>query len=289
MGRKSFGIDNIYNKEEIFNILDKLKITQDGQNIITKYDTKLISNAVVSEQYELFDFSNFAKDVINEVENYFTPEKYKLRITKGQQELRLIGEEVLINDDVFSKMFNIVNSTDKSRALSINVGLMRLVCSNGMVVKVDDEYEQVRVKHYKNKLPNKVLNFVENISNFDITINKQTDILENISGKIISFKDIAKKLLINKDGIITNHASNRIRVFSKNIQNSKSDSIKNLTSEQIFTLNNIQKCVLDQTFYELVDINMDAYVALNLYTETYNKLDSTILKRETNRFLDLIK
>lgn len=288
MARKSFGLDNIYNKEEIFNILDNLSIVKEGSNVITKYHGKLISNVVVSEQYEVFDFTNFAKDVIDEIENYFTPEKYKLRITQGQQELRLIGEDVLINDDVFSKMFNIVNSTDKSRALSLNVGLMRLVCSNGMVVKVDEEFEQVRVKHYKTKLPTKVLQFVENISNFDISINKQSSALEKISGKIVSFKDIAKKLLINKDGIVTNHASNRIRAFAKNIQSSKSDAIKNLTNEQRFTLNNVQRLILDQTFSNYEDIIMDAYVALNLYTEIYNKLDSTVLKRETNRFMDLI-
>jgi len=286
---KHFGISNDYNKEEIFNILDNLSITKEGSNVLTKYNGKLISNAVVSEQYEVFDFTSFAKDVINEIENYFTPEKYKLRITQGQQELRLIGEDVLINDDVFSKMFNIVNSTDKSRALSLNVGLMRLVCSNGMVVKVDEEFEQVRVKHYKTKLPTKVLQFVENISNFDISINKQSAALEKISGKTVSFKEISKKLLINKDGIIKNSASNRMRLFAKNIQTSKSDAIKNLTTEQIYLLNNVQRIVLDQTFLNCDDIIMDAYVALNLYTEIYNKLDSTILKRETNRFMNFIE
>jgi len=40
---------------------------------------------------------------------------------------------------------------------------------------------------------------------------------------------------------------------------------------------------------EPTDIVMDAYKALNLYTEIYRNYDSTVLKRETNRIFDLLK
>lgn len=287
---KHFGIEKEYNKEEIFSILDKIKITQEGNNVLTKYDGRLISNAIVSDIYEVFDFPNFAKEVISEIEKYFTPEKYKLRITKGTQELRLVGEDVLINDDVFQKMFNIVNSTDKSRALSLNIGLMRQVCTNGMVVAVDDEFEKVSVKHYKTKLPDKVVKFVAGLTNFDIVINKQTQTIDNIVNKKVSFKEIVKCLAFNKEGIITSSTSLRIRAFAKKVQTSETDAIKNLTKEQVEMLNNIHSIVSNEVMLNnSVDIEMDGYQALNLYIEIYRNYDSVVLKRETNRIIDLIK
>lgn len=287
---RHFGIEKDYNRDEIFSVLDKLKISQDGNNVITRYDGRMISNTVVSDIYEVFDFPSFAKKVIAEIEKYFTPEKYKLRITKGTQELRLLGEDVLINDDVFHKMFNIVNSTDKSRALSLNAGLMRLVCTNGMVVAVDDEFEQVKVKHYKTSLPEKVIKFVASLSDFDININRQTEAIENVIGTKVSFKDIIKGIAFNKEGLVTNTTSLRMRAFAKKIQKSETDAITDLTTEQIEMLNMFHTIVSDEDkFNNIVDIDMDAYQALNLYTEIYRNYDSTILKRETNRIIDLIK
>jgi len=290
MGRH-FGIEKEYSKDEIFAVLDKLKISQEGLNVLTHYDGKLIANTQVSKIYEVFDFPTFAKEVVSEIEKYFTPEKYKLRITKGAQELRLIGEDVLINDDVYQKMFNIINSTDKSRALSLSAGLMRMVCTNGLVVGVEDEFEQVRVKHYKTKLPDKVVKFIEGLSNFDISINKQAETISNIVGKSVSFKDIIKGMAFNKDGLVTSTTSLRMRAFCKKIQSSQSDAIKGLSVEQINLLNNVHIMVSEKEKFdkEPTDIVMDAYKALNLYTEIYRNYDSTVLKRETNRIFDLLK
>ena len=128
--------------------MDKLELIRNGNNIITRFGGTQISTSTVTEKYELFDFPDFAKGIVREVGSYFSPERYQLRITKGQQELRLIGEEVIINGDAYSKMFNILSSSDKSRALQLNIGLIRFICTNGMVIAVDDEYSGFKTKHF---------------------------------------------------------------------------------------------------------------------------------------------
>lgn len=286
----AFGIDKEYNKEEIFEVLNNLKISQEGENVITKYQGRLISNVAVSKKYEVFNFSEFAKQVVSKIETYFKPRKYKLSIKGGRQELRLIGEDVMINDDIFHKMFNIVNSTDRTRALSLNVGLMRLICSNGMVVPCGEEFESVNVKHYTSSLPDKVEKFVEGLGDFGLTITKQTEAINALIGKTVSYKDIVKKIAFNKDGIVKSTNVTRMNAFAKKIQNSETDAISGLTDKQIKLLNNTSFMVSDTELFDIVegDIEMDAYQALNLYTEIYRELDSSVLKRETKRIMDIL-
>jgi hypothetical protein len=280
-------ISKIYDKENIFSTLDKLKLSQKENNILTHFDGRLIANTLVTEKYELFDFPTFAKDVVEQVENYFTPETYNLRITKGTQELRLIGEEVLINGDRYSKMFNILNSTDKSRALQLNVGLIRFICSNGMVVAAEGEdYSGLKTKHFKNSLPEKVKIFVDSLDTFDMNIQKQSEIIENLNGRFVSFKELATKLALDEDGIMNDNKAFKLRAFAKKLLTSETDKLVDLHSDQITLLKNAN-LFLNPDF-DKVDIQMSAYNALNCWTEVYRNYDSSILKRETNRILELV-
>jgi len=279
-------IEQAYNQSEIVETLNKLQLEQKGNNIFTRYDNKLISDSKVSKKYEFFDFSKFATNIVKEIENYFTPENYILRINKGQQELRLIGEEIEINGDKYHKMFNIFNSTDRSRALGLNTGLIRFVCSNGMVIGVEDELSKLSVKHFKSTLPQKVDLFLNSLSNFDININKQTLALNNLNGKYVSYKEIVDKLSKNKNGIITTNKMNKIRAFSKKILISETDRIEDLKKEQIELLNN--PALFFEKGYNNLDIEMSAYNALNCYTEVFRNYNSQVIDRETNRILELI-
>lgn len=279
-------IEKDYNKEGIFNTLDKLVLTRNENNILTKYDNKLISNTIVTNKYELFDFSTFSKQVINEIENYFSPDKYQLRITQGQQELRLIGEEVLINGDRYTKMFNILNSTDKSRALQLNVGLIRFICSNGMVVGAVGEHTNIRTKHFKSTMPDKVNTFINLLDNFDMNINLQCETIEKMTGKFVSFNEIAKKYALDEDGIMSNNKILKLRAFSKKLLTSETDKLANLNNDQIHLLRN-PHLFLNPDF-NLIDVEIPAYQALNCWTEVYRSYDSSVLNRETNRILELI-
>lgn len=286
MSRRFRTIEKEYDRNEIFNTLGNLDLSRSGNNILTKYSDRLIANTLVSDKYELFDFTSFAKDVVEEVENYFSPEKYMLRITKGQQELRLIGEEVLINGDRYSKMFNILNSTDRSRALQLNVGLIRFICSNGMVVGADDEYSSLKTKHFKSTMPDKVKLFASALENFDITINNQANIIDSLKGRFVSFKELATKLAFDEEGIMNDNRSLKLRAFGKKLLTSETDKLIDLKPEEITLLNNPH--FLTDSKFNSVDIIMPVYSALNCWTEVYRNYDSSVLKRETNRILELV-
>ncbi len=279
-------ISKPYDKDLIFGSLDQLKITRNDNNILTNYHGKLISNSLVTHKYELFDFPTFAKNVIGEVENYFSPETYQLSITGGRQELRLIGEEVLINGDRYSKMFSILNSTDKSRALQLNVGLIRFICSNGMVVALDGEHSGLRTKHFKASLPEKVELFINSLDNFDININKQSEIIENLQGRFVSFKELASKIALDEHGIINANSGLKLRAFAKKLMESQTDRLIDLKSDQESLLRNANLFLNPE--FSGIDIEMTAYQALNCWTEVYREYDSSVLKRETNRILELV-
>lgn len=283
---RSRRVENDYNKNDIFQTLDQLKLTQNGNTVLTHFGGIQISSSTVTEKYELFDFPGFAKEIVEEVGNYFIPERYQMRITKGQQELRLIGEEVIINGDKYSKMFNILNSTDKSRALQLNIGLIRFICTNGMVIAVDSEYSGLKTKHFKSTLPNKVEAFVEKLGDFNVCVNKQSQTLENLQGRFVSFKELSQKIAMDEQQMINQGGILKLKAFGKKLMESNTDRIIDLKSEQISLLRNPQLFL--NPGYQNVDVEMSAYQALNCWTEVYRNYDSSILKRETNRILELV-
>lgn len=279
-------ISKSYDKNVIFDTLNKLEITQKDNTVLTHFDNKLVSNTLVTDKYKIFDFSTFSKKVIDQIENYFTPETYNLRITQGTQELRLIGEEVIINGERYSKMFNILNSTDKSRSLQLNVGLIRFICSNGMVVAAADEYSGLKTRHLESTLTEKVEQFINSLDSFDMNIQKQSEVLENLTGRFVSFKELAEKLAFDDDGVMSNSRSLKLRAFAKKLLTSETDRLVDLHSEQKNLLRNANLFLNPE--YNKIDIEMPAYRALNCWTEVYRNYDSSVLKRETNRILELV-
>lgn len=279
-------VEDIYNKDMIFQTLDQLEISQRGDHILTRFEGNLIAESVVTDKYELFDFPIFAKSVIGEVENYFTPERYQLRITKGRQELRLTGEELPINGEKYYKMFNILNSTDKSRALQLNIGIIRFICTNGMVIALSDEYSGLKTKHFRATLPEKVEEFINKLENFHITINKQTEAIENLQGRFVTFKSLMEKIALDEEGLYNESKNLKLKAFGKKLLTSQTDRILDLNSEQASLLKN-PRLFLNPEFKK-VDVEMTAYQALNCWTEVYRTYDSSILKRETNRILELV-
>ena len=112
-----------YNRQEVFNSIDKIGVEKINGQVITKYDGRVTQIANVSSRYEVFDISKYLKEKIELIEKNFTILKYQLRIRKGQQYLQLISDTINIGGIDFYKSFYILNSTDKSRRLSFYAGL----------------------------------------------------------------------------------------------------------------------------------------------------------------------
>ena len=277
-------LEGTYDKQYVNELLSDLKINQYENIIKTTFRDRLVSRSEVTDKYQMFDFPNFAKSIIPEAENYFTPDKFKLKITKGTQELRLVGESQIINNEQYFKMLNIVSSSDKSKSLQLNIGLIRFICSNGMVIAV--EHNSIKTKHLKSTLDSKINSFYENLQNFNQVINNQKEILNTLQDKTVSFIEISKELLKGKEDETTLPESRmlKLKAFSKKLLTSETDKLENLTVGQIEILNN-PSLVLKNI---LTDIEIPAHKAFNNYIEVYRSFDSTVLQRETNRILSII-
>jgi hypothetical protein len=46
-----------YNKEVLFSVIDRISITKEGDQVVTKYGNRVIKVANVSNRYEIFDIA----------------------------------------------------------------------------------------------------------------------------------------------------------------------------------------------------------------------------------------
>ena len=275
-----------YNRNNLIDKINKLNVTQKGLTVHTSYDNKSIKTANVSEKYHTFDFPEFVKTIIPEVENYFTPSNYFLRIIGGRQEIKLIGEEVQINNETFYRMLSILNSTDKSKALQMNLGLLRLVCLNGSMVSVPDESISFKVKHFENALTSKLDIFNNALKNFQQITNAQKDALVNLQNQKVSYTKLANALVRNEDNEIVDSKLKKLTRFTNKLLNSYTDRLDNITNEQHKILSNPTIILQENTPF---DIELDKYTVYNCYTELYRSKDSAKIKHECDRILKLCK
>jgi hypothetical protein len=260
-----FNLANKYDFDKINDTLDKFKNIQNENNIVTSFDGKIISTVQVSNKYYNFDFAAFCKNIVLEIENYFTPEAYMLRIRQGTQELRLVGEEIDVNGEPYLKMLGITNSTNTQLALSMNVGLVRKSNVTGSV------HLSFRNKHYKATMPDKLKNFADNLINFNMDIEYHVKTLNDLATKEMSFLDLAEALSTNIDGDKIKSMNLKVRALGKKLSEYGYSKFRN-------TLNN--------PFSDTVeDFKINTKDIFDAYTELFKKYDTSVIARETRRIL----
>ena len=64
----------IYNKQELFNSIEKITVEKIEDQVITKYNGRVTQVANVSKRYEIFDIVKYLKDKIELIHynNYFS-------------------------------------------------------------------------------------------------------------------------------------------------------------------------------------------------------------------------
>lgn len=264
----NFNLSDKFNTGKIYETLDKFKNIQNGNKIISYYDNRKICTVEVSDIYYNFDFSLFCKKIVSEIGNYFTPDAYLLRIRSGIQELRLVGGDVNINGEKYLKIISIVNSTNKQRALSMNIGLIRK--SN----TVSNVHVSFRNKHYKSSMPNKIKDFSDNLINFDMDIEYHIKTIEDLIEKNISFKKLVSNLSTNSKGEKIKSMTLKVRALG--------EKLIYKYSENVNTLRNPFSETVDDFKVNSIDI-------FNSYTELFSKYDTSIIARETRRILNALK
>jgi hypothetical protein len=271
---------------EISKVFDSVKVNEDLDKfenkivdgfLSTTYDGREICKVEVSKIYYNFDFTQFSKSILSEVKKYFSPEKYSLKVASGVQEIRLIGDELFIDNEKYKKLIGIVNSTDKSKALSMNVGLM----------KVDENDRTLSItiltsfsnKHYKCSLPDKIKSFSDNLINFNMDIDFHIKTIEDLKEKEISIVDFAKSIMFNEEGKVIKSVELKLRALGKKLM-SNYGFRKNYS-----TLNNLTAANLDK----VTNFKINAKVIYNAYVEVFKDSDTSIIARESKRVIDALE
>ncbi len=263
-----------YNKQELFNYIDKIEVEKVDGQVITKYNGRVTQVANVSERYEVFDIAKYLKEKIELIEQNFTISKYQLIIRKGQQYLQLISDSVNIGGTEFYKSFYILNSTDKSRRLSFYAGLH------------SQNYYYIGANNVG--LSKKHLTGV-NVAAEDAskglngeTFDEQIEALQNLVGHRIQFSKIRQVILGDKEEIPqVNHR--KFDAFKNSIRYADSDRLITLTKEQrsqLYTDSERMKEVKE-------DFYLDAFWVFGVYMRLFNRQDSHVIKNETDRIMKI--
>lgn len=263
-----------YNKEELFNQIEKISIEKIDNQVFTKYNGRVMRIANVSSRYEIFDIVKYLKDKIEVIENNFPIHKYRLTITKGQQYLQLISDSVNIGGIDFYKSFYILNSTDKSRRLSFHAGL-----HSDKYYFIGANNASISRKHLTG-----VTEAAEeaSVGLSGETFNEQIDSLRNLVGHRIQFSKIRQVILGDKEEVPQiNHR--KFDAFKNSIRFADNDGLTKLTKEQR------EQLYIDSERMKEVkeDFYLDAFWVFGTYMKIFNKQDSHIIKNESDRIMKM--
>ena len=269
-----------YNKQELIDKIDRISIEREGNTIITKYDGGVINATPVSNRYEIFDIVKYLKSKIDMIEKNFTISKYSFKMTSGRQYLQLISDKIEVGGLEFYKSFYILNSSDKTRRLSFNVGLY---CETKNFYVVGVKNVGLVKKHLKGvteaaEVATEGLN--------GETFNEQVEAMNSLVGHQISFSKIREVILGDKKEIPKiNHR--KFDAFKNMIRYDVSDGKLKLTKAQHDIL--FKESDKINTISPLEDFNLDAFKAFQIYLRIFNRQDSHVIKIETDRILKMTK
>lgn len=265
-----------HNKEQLFSIIDKISITKEGTQVITKYGNRIIKVANVSNRYEIFDISKYLKDKIETIEKNFKISKYRLDIIGGKQYLQLISDSIQVGGVDFHKSFYILNSSDKSRRLSFNVGLYSDI--NDLYVIGSSNTGLIK-KHLKG------VTHAAEVASEGLngeTFNEQIESMESIVGHKVAFSKLREIIL--GEGEIPQINHRKFDAFKNNVRYvaNKIELVQTKLSVEQRNMLYTESNKIKEVTREL-DFYVDAFWAFQSYLKIFNRQDSHIIKIETER------
>ena len=272
-----FAVTKIFDSIKVNEDLDKFENKVEDGFLTTIYDGREICKVEVSKIYYNFDFTSFCKSILSEITKYFTPEKYSLKVASGVQEIRLVGDELFIDNERYQKMISIVNSTDKSKALSMNIGLVKVnEKGNPISYTILTSFSN---KHYKATLPEKIKSFSDNLINFNIDIDFHIKTIEDLKNKEVSMIAFAKSIMFKEDGKVIKTVELKLRALGKKLVYDYGFR-KNYSTLTSLNESNINK---------IEDLTINCKVLYNAYVELFKDQDTSIIARESRRIIDAIE
>lgn len=268
---------NDYNRETLFNVINKISIEKVNDQVLTKFGNKLIKVANVSNRYEVFDIAKYLKDKIELIEANFDIERYKLEIVGGRQYLKLVSDKIIIGGIPFYKSFYILNSSDKSRRLSFNVGLYSEE-SDFHIIGVSNIG---MVRKHLTGVTKSADEVTENIN--DETFGEQIAMLDSIVGHKVSLSKL-REIIIGDAPFVDvpkiNHK--KFDAFKNSIRHYSNLDFTNKQRELLFT-----ESAKIQEIEKVDDFYLDAFWVLREYLKIFKRQDSHIIKTETERIMKI--
>jgi len=259
-----------YNKTELFHKINSLEILKEGSQVITKYFGRLINNTPVSERYEIFDIRSFMKSKIDYLETNFNINFYKFHVRGGIQELVLLSDEVEIGGINYHKAFFILNSSDKSRRLSMNLGLYQ--ADNGTYLVSTIKNFSLVTKHLKG-----ITDKAESTSqNIDVeTFDEQIQSIRSLVGERVMLSQV-RNIIVDKEQKVNHNKFDALKNVLRWNQSKKFDK------QQIGVLMTPSDKLL---FDSKNDFSLDAFQVFQAYMSVFRNQDSYVVRKETDKIL----
>jgi len=264
-----------YDLGELFTKIDAIEITRQGNQVVTKYFDRVINTTEVSPIYEVFDIRAFMKAKIDQLAHNFNMRWYKFVMKRGIQELTILSDDVDINGTPYYKAFFILNSSDKSRRLNMNMGLYRADNNSYLVSAIRNM--SLSKKHLRG-----VTQSAEEVSQaIDVeTFDEQIASIKSLVGERVLLSKV-REVILDKD-LKVNHM--KFDALKNSLRWSKTDKMDSLSSDQIKTLMTpSEKLTLDHHN----DFSIEAYKVFNCYIQVFSRQDSYVVKRETEKILKI--
>ena len=260
-----------YNKADLFRKIDAIEIFQQGAQVVTKYFGNVINTTPVSNRYEIFDIRSFMKSKIDYIESNFNITFSNLRIRGGIQELILLSDEVEIAGINYYKAFFILNSSDKSRRLSMNLGLYQ--ADNGTYLVSNIKNFSLITKHLKG-ITDKAEVAAQNI---DVeTFDEQINSIRSLVGERVMLSQV-RNIIVDKDQKVNHNKFDALK-------NSLRWNSKKLTKEQVGVLMTPSEKLNITTD---IDFSFDAFHIFQAYMNVFRNQDSYVVRKETEKILKI--
>jgi hypothetical protein len=260
-----------YNKADLFTKIDAIEIFQQGAQVVTKYFGNVINTTPVSNRYEIFDIRSFMKSKIDYIESNFNITFSNLRVRGGIQELILLSDEVEIAGINYYKAFFILNSSDKSRRLSMNLGLYQ--ADNGTYLVSNIKNFSLITKHLKG-ITDKAEVAAQNI---DVeTFDEQINSIRSLVGERVMMSQV-RNIIVDKDQKVNHNKFDALK-------NSLRWNSKKLTKEQVaFLMTPSEKLNITPE----IDFSLDAFHIFLAYMNVFRNQDSYVVRKETEKILKI--
>lgn len=280
-----------YNKNRILEILQSHKVFKhSATEVNTSYKNKLICRKYCSDKYAAFDFGLFVCNILNKIEEFFTPVLYDLWLVRGFQEIKLKGAELQLNDEKYIKMLTITSSSNGYYPLAINAGLLRLVCTNGMMIGVEGASFNRKTRHYPTAIDALIDDFQNNLPKIEYAFLVQSKLLTQIDNTPVSLSDFLKVYIKeNKEGEPVGVLVDNAKRLMNKLRESESDrlDINTLTTHQKNALDSPLMLTAHVSGYD--DVMVNKIKLFNCYTEIFRKRPAVVIEKETTRVFKVLK